>query len=372
MTPDQSAAIARTLIGAIQQVRHYGPNHPAAREGVTRFGALVRAALAPTGVLLLEAREQWLKIQSVSLSAEDQLADQLRTHLLSRRVQSLAISSEADGETLITLVRLLAQEPEELIAQGGLEDALQSAGARGITVGAPAAPSPAVAQADVYTAALETVGALVAEVERGDPLDIARVHLVVENLIEALEGDRRRLWPQIASRTHDELDPAHAVNTCALAVLVAQRLGLSRSLQLDIGVAALLHDIGLSVLPWHQRVAERTIEPYRPDWRHPAEGAYLLRHTGGRESLPLIVAAEHHLAASGGGAVLPHSRLVSLVDYVDAVTCGRASGQRRASPGGTLTRLLAGEGPRFDPVHVRMLVAVLHQASAEGFDPGRG
>lgn len=372
MTPEQGAAIARTLIGAIQQVRHYGPHHPAADEAVTRLGDLVQNAVAQAAALRLEISEQWLKVQATPLPADDPLSDQLRTHLLTRRVQFLSIAAEAGHQALVTLVRLLVLEPEELIAQGGLEDALRAAGVGGIIVGTQATPSPDVAHPDAYTAALETVATLTAEVERGDPPDLGRAHLAVQNLIDALQGDRRRLWPEIAARTHDELDPAHAVNTCALSVLAGQKLGLPRGLQLDIGVAALLHDIGLFVLPWPQRVAERTIEPFRPDWRHPTEGAYLLRHISTRENLPLIVAAEHHLAASDDSSVLAHSRLVSLVDYVDAVSCGRGPGQRRGSLGGTLARLLAGEGPRFDPVHVRMLVGVLHQAAAEGFTPDPG
>lgn len=363
MTVERGVAIARALISAIRQVRHYGPNHPAAREAVARFGVLVQSELLQMRPLHLEAGQQWLRIQSAPLPPEDQVTDQLRAHLLARRVQSLEISPAAGEAGIAALVRLLAMEPEELITEGGLEDALRSAGARGITTGMAVTAPLTVAEPDSYTLGVEIVAAITMEVERGDPVDVARARLAAERLIDSLQSDWRRLWPEVASRSHDELDPAHAINACVLSVLVAQRLDLPHDLHLDIGVAALLHDIGLFVLPWPLRVAERTIEPVRADWRHPAEGAFLLRHTGGRESLPMIVAAEHHLAASGDGSVLPHSRLVSLADYVDAVSCGRVPGQRQASLGDALARLLAGEGPRFDPVHVNALAAVLHRVA---------
>ncbi|HXF82301.1 MAG TPA: hypothetical protein VNN19_06080, partial [bacterium] len=97
--------------------------------------------------------------------------------------------------------------------------------------------------------------------------------------------------------------------------------------------------------------------------RHAIEGARALRHLGGSESVPMLVALEHHRPGRGpAGDIAPPSAIVALSDHVDAMTCGRAPGLRAAAPGDLLAALLAGEGAGFDPLLVRLLAHLLHAA----------
>jgi HD-GYP domain-containing protein (c-di-GMP phosphodiesterase class II) len=318
----------------------------------------------------IEVGDRALVVQSAPLPAEDRQAAQLRAYLAARRVHRLTIGPEAAEEAVATLIRLLALEPEELIAEGGLADALRSAGAPGITVESVEGQTqrPSSVGDDPYEMAVSVVFEITASVEQGGPADVPRTRLAVERLIATLSVARQRLWQDVADRSHDELDPQHAVNTCLLTLFVAEALGLTRQPLTDVGTAALLHDIGLAALPSDQRVQERTINGPHAQWRHPAEGAYVLRHLGGHESLPMIVAAEHHLPALKDPSVLPQARLVGLADYADALTCGRVPAMRRASVGTLLSELLAGGGPAFDPVHVRVLARLLADAAGAGIE----
>jgi HD-GYP domain-containing protein (c-di-GMP phosphodiesterase class II) len=285
-------------------------------------------------------------------------------------VHRLTIEREATEEAVATLIRLLALEPEELIAEGRLSEALRSAGVSRIAVesGEARAVRPTSAGEDVFETAVRVVYELIATVEQGGPADVPRARLAVERLMATFGAGRQRLWQDVADRSHDELDPRHAVNTCLLTLFVAEALGLTMQPLTDVGAAALLHDIGLAALPWERRLQERTVNGPDSEWRHPAEGAYVLRHLGGRESLPMIVAAEHHLPALKDPSVLPQARLVGLADYADALTCGRVPAMRRASVGTLLSELLAGGGPAFDPVHVRVLARLLADAVAAGVE----
>lgn len=363
-----AAEVARTLILAVQQVRHYGPDHPAAHDAIDQF-ATAMISVTRDSPVRIEVAAPWLAVQSISLPAEDVHAQQLHRHLTSRRIQSLILTPGVRPDALATLVRLLAREPEELIAEGGLEDALRAAGASGLAVAMAGAPAVSEKPGDPYAAALGIVDALQREVERGEAVDIAHAHLVVESLLSPTRENGKIRWRWVASHSHDELDPAHAVNTCVIAMLVADALALTDENRVELGVAALLHDIGLWALPAEQRRRELTTETPKATWRHPAEGAYALRHVSGQGFLPMIVALEHHRPALGDAAILPQSKLIALVDYVDAMTCGRTPGIRQAAPGQLLTALLRGEGPRFDSKHVRLLAALMCQAAAAGIDP---
>ncbi len=368
MTP--SSEIAQALFAAVQQVRHYGAMHPAARQAGSQFHRSIEA-LGGRRAVDIEVTDRTLVVQSVPLTVQDPQAAQLRAHLAARRVRRLTIEREAGEEAVVTLVRLLALEPEELIAEGGLVDALQSAGTSGITVEsleATGAPRPLAAGENVYAIAVRVLHEITSAVEHGSPADVPRARLAVEGLVAALDVARPQLWGDLANRSHDELDPQHGANTCLLTLFVAKALGLDAQHLTDVGVAALLHDVGLAVLPWEQRLAERTVRGPLSQWRHPAEGAFVLRHLGGRESLPMIVAAEHHLPALKDPSVLPQTRLVALADYTDALSCGRVPAMRRASLGALLSDLLSGGGPAFDAVHVRVLASLLADASAAGVE----
>ena len=369
MTILPAAAAVRTLLVAVQQVRLYGGDHPAAREASEQFFRVVQAGLEQ-GPVQIEIDERTVIVQAIPQPTEDRYVPQLHAHLAARRIGGLVFQRDADTEAVVTLVRLLAQEPEELLAEGGLADALRAGGISSVAVQelTPVAGRPAVRAQDPYEAAVRAVHGITTATEGGQPADIPQALLAAEGLTAALNTEPQHLWRCVADRSHDELDPAHAVNTCLFALFAADALGLPHEAQIELGVAGLLHDIGLAAQPWERRLLERTAIGPRPEWRHPAEGAFLLRHIGGRESLPMIVAAEHHLPALGQGPVLPHSNLVALVDYLDAMTCGRVPAARQMSMGAALDQLQRGLGPRFDPVQVRILADLIRRQEAAGLE----
>ncbi|HEU4797878.1 MAG TPA: HD domain-containing protein, partial [bacterium] len=360
--------LTRLLIAALQQVRHYGPQHPMAAESVQRLDAAMGEELRRRPVIQWEAAGDWLIAQGAALPDGDRYAQELRRHLTARGIARLTISPSMNSERLRTFIRILSREPEELIAAGGIAEAVRSAGVQGVEVDAPTTDAPLPPETDEYRDACATASEIFAAVERGETsIDAGRVHIAVEPL--AVRDDPLPLWRQVVIRAHDELDAAHAVNVAFLTTHIAQLLGLGRAEQMDLGVAAFLHDIGMARLTWEERLAERTRSAGTRPQRHAAEGGLLLRHMGGPSSLPMLVAMEHHHVFAGHHRDLtPHSRLVALVDYVDAMTCGRVVGVRPMTIGGLLTALLAGELPVFDPVHVHALVALTGRVSSAGVD----
>lgn len=363
----QPAEIVRALFAAVQQTRHYGAGHPAAGRAAAQFFGMLATDLAHVAVRI-EIDERTVLVQAVRLPPEDRQVAQLHTHLAARRIRRVIVERHAREEDVAVLIRLLSLEPEVIVAEGGFEEALQNAGVSSVAVQSVDAPveAPPVTARDPYATAVLAMHEISTAVEQGEPVDVPRARLTAEQLTAALTAPREMLWQSLADRGHDELDPRHAVNTTLLTLFVAEALGIPSQGMLDLGTAGLLHDIGLSLLSWEQRMQERTAAGPSAQWRHPAEGAFLLRHLGGRESLPMIVAAEHHLPALGEDSILPHSRLIGLADYVDAGTCGRVPAMRRASAGGLVEQLLRGAGPRFDPVHVRVLAGLLHRQEVAG------
>lgn len=346
-------------------MRHYGPGHPVSEQAVRRLDADVRQALTGAPEVRWDASPVSLIVQDTLLPGDDAHVRALRDHLGARGIGRVRITAEAQTGAIAALVRLLSREPEELLAEGGAVDAVRAAGAAGIAVEAPEPVPVAPAETDEYRSALTAYAALFAAVERGERPDVGRAQLLVERL-DPPAGRDGALWEQVALRGHDELDPPHAVHTAFLAMRLAGALGMSPADRIETGVAALLHDIGMAVLPWEQRLAERTPGVRDPLPGHAVGGGRLLRHLGGRGSLPMLAAVEHHRVIAGGGAAAaPVSRIVALADYVEAMTCGRAAGLRPDTLGALMARLLEGGAPAFDPLHVRLLSRLL---AASGWD----
>lgn len=50
-------------------------------------------------------------------------------------------------------------------------------------------------------------------------------------------------------RDYDDYTFIHSVNVCIFSVAVGRRLGLTRPQLFDLGLAAMLHDVGMSWVP---------------------------------------------------------------------------------------------------------------------------
>jgi putative nucleotidyltransferase with HDIG domain len=108
----------------------------------------------------------------------------------------------------------------------------------------------------------------------------------------------------IIQRRSPEPDPyVHAVNVSALAMALARQLNLEESVVLDVGLGALLHDIGFHLLPEAApgNSATVTLDERNRHWEHPVRGAEALLATQGLPDIVPLIAYEHHIHYDGGG-----------------------------------------------------------------------
>ncbi|MGC8915817.1 MAG: HD-GYP domain-containing protein [Thermoanaerobaculum sp.] len=136
------------------------------------------------------------------------------------------------------------------------------------------------------------------------------------------EGDER--WPAV-----------HAHNTAALAMGMAKLAGLSPGPVGEIGMAALLHDVGKLFTP--EEVQQRELALSGPELElildHPAEGATALVKVPHLTPVAVIVALEHHLHFNGSGYPRlsrprrphPAARLVSVADAFSVLLTARGA-----------------------------------------------
>ena len=172
-----------------------------------------------------------------------------------------------------------------------------------------------------------------------------------------------------ALKDHDEYTYAHCVNVSVMSIGIGQQLGLRRQTLADLGVAALLHDMGKLSIPPEvlQKPAALSAEEWNAMRRHPQEGVKMLFRMPGLSNLAtdaMRVCMEHHmnfdrtgypnLTDDWGQASL--SRIVAAADVFDAMTAHRAYHKRPHTPFECLQHMMGPSRVSFDPAVLWALV----------------
>jgi len=220
---------------------------------------------------------------------------------------------------------------------------------------------------------LATISWLQNAVRRGDPLPVTEAEAVAYSLHVALTRLGDGGMPQLPVHAMTEYVPAHAINVALLAMALADYVGLPHSDVRRIGVAGLLHDLGMVTVP-----VELLSKPDQLDAderelikQHPVTGATLIVEAEASLQLAAVVAYEHHIRVDGSGYPqlrYPRkahyvSRLVQLCDVYHALSSPRPF--RQPWPHDIILSFISSRaGAEFDPELARSLAEMLKVRTA--------
>ncbi len=129
-------------------------------------------------------------------------------------------------------------------------------------------------------------------------------------------------------REHSLFTYLHTCNVATLGMSFGLALGLQGDDAFDLGSAALLHDVGKTLVP--REILEKPGALEEHEWRlvrqHPENGARLLLRQPDASHLSVVVAYEHHMHYDGVGGYPKapfgpslQSQLVAIADTFDAL-----------------------------------------------------
>ncbi|MBW4053887.1 MAG: HD domain-containing protein [Proteobacteria bacterium] len=170
-------------------------------------------------------------------------------------------------------------------------------------------------------------------VKKKHKLQINGVSDIVSSFIDVFRQEGKPLLAMAALRDKDEYTFTHSTNVCVLNLAQAMALGIEGQLLNDIGIAAMVHDIGKLFIPEEilMKPDKLTAEEFNIMRQHPVKGARHLLETSGVPRLAVIAAYEHHLKYNLSG--YPHvssdwqqnlcSHMTTISDFFDALRTKR-------------------------------------------------
>ncbi len=200
---------------------------------------------------------------------------------------------------------------------------------------------------------------------------ITRIRQMLENIdrLSLPSGSRQDVESILVRQAAEELDHAlawqrgHGRRTAIMALELGRRAGLPPDELHHLKLAALLHDIGLLVLPAHLQADPRRWEAdaYVAMQCHPRIGAELLEPFSFLREASVIIAHHHERWDGSGypyglrGSFIPRSaRILSIADAFDAIEVPAADSQDLRNH--VAYRIIrAAAGTQFDPDLVQLL-----------------
>jgi len=369
----------RRLAGALRGAQLYAPAHPLVQRGFESLQESLGQLLVEQPTIAIGILGQEVIVGETPLPRAAESMGELIRRLTSLGIERIAFDRGVTLDELTTLALTIAH-PERRPGQTGPgvlpSDPLGAlAGLAHIRVGRILVNDTIEkSTADVATirrlySDAATVAGSVWEMAKADGTpDPAAARALVDSLAQAVSSNRTALIALTALKHYDNYTFTHMVNVSILTMAQARALGLDGTPLRELGLAALMHDIGKvrtpsDILNKPEKLTDAEFAIMR---MHVVDGAEILRRTPEMPAIAPVIAFEHHLRLDGTGYPSGVARsglnlgtmLCSIADVYDAMRSQRA--YQQAFPSDRILEVMRrNDGQQFDQHLVRRFTQLL-------------
>lgn len=362
---DTSGLQAVTAIArALRNTSFYSIDHPLVRRNTVDAASLIEQILSESQEFVLKVVDGELIVDNQPLFELGRSTANLVGACLRRNIESIAFTRGFCGDEMPVLIDVLSSDPAEPRYHGDLTQCLIGMGVSHIVfekLHLEPAPRELRPVDDVaresYASALDALRAAARQAGAGAPPEVEPIRQVVGDLIDVIFREQSMMLSLVAVKGRDEYTFTHALHICILCLELGYGMGLYRDELQELGICALLHDIGKIHVPLSILRKPAALEPeeFAVIQKHPLHGALLLSRQPQIPRAAPLVAFEHHIHYDSSGyprVSHPHvpcfySLVVGPADVYDALTTDR-SYRAALSPQQALEEM-ARQATQFEP-----------------------
>lgn len=164
-------------------------------------------------------------------------------------------------------------------------------------------------------------------------LNLKAIRTQIDNIIDELLQNKNLPVSLEDIRDYDSYTYQHSVSVCILSLIIGIRKGYNRDKLRNLGIGAILHDIGKITVP--QKVLNKCGPLDDFEWeiikKHPLEGFNIIKNSGEVSLLSAHVALQHHEHLSGSGypqglrgdKIHEFAQITAVADIFDALVSDR-------------------------------------------------
>lgn len=220
-----------------------------------------------------------------------------------------------------------------------------------------------------YMRSLHVARDLMVAARMGRSPALKQAKRAVQGIVDSIMSDSVSLIGLTTLREFDDYTFVHSVNVCIMSIALGRRIGLSKIQLFDLGLAALMHDVGKARVPLevlHKQEALTDAE-FAVLQTHTWRGILALFSMGGGASRAwraMTVAHEHHMRVDMSGYPKTmreteqslFSKIVAVADGFDAATTVRTYQPQPWTPADVLRGMRENKRLGFDQVLVKAFI----------------
>lgn len=187
--------------------------------------------------------------------------------------------------------------------------------------------------------------------------NVSLVNAMVGDMVDELVENKHIMVNMVDIKSFDEYTYHHSVNVCVLSIILGVSLNFTKSELTNLGMAALLHDIGKVFIDRDllNKVEPLTDEEFKIMKGHPLNGYKHINLNYDFPRLTNLGVLEHHERYDGSGYpqnkkgedISLFARIIAIADVYDALVSNRY--YRKASPPSeAMEYIMGGAGGHFD------------------------
>jgi HD-GYP domain-containing protein (c-di-GMP phosphodiesterase class II) len=224
----------------------------------------------------------------------------------------------------------------------------------------------------VFFETIGTIKEMLTQIKGKQYADVRKLKRLAQKAVHLIIEDESILLGMTTIKNYDEYTFNHSVNVSIYSLAMGKRLGFSKKTLTELGITALLHDIGKSKIP--REVLNKPASLNEEEWgimkKHPLMGVEIvlnLKQLGEINPRMVVGIFDHHLKSDLSGypklfrkkEVSLFGRIIQIADSYDAMTTPRIYKKTPYTPEQALALMLREKTVHFDPLLLKIFIGLV-------------